>query len=116
MGIGEIISIDLRDYKNDLEGGRKTFVGVVKNSQASTLMTVSTWFGGGFIVSSIVLSESISLLCYAYYLIVLFWCIYVTQIAKKISIHYDQTMAKSLHENWTWIYALMQIMVFLSFL
>jgi 4-hydroxybenzoate polyprenyltransferase len=117
MGIAEIIAKDLRDLDNDREGGRNTFVNFAGVETSSRVMIFFSWIGFILWMEALYLSGSFNgsafpILCFA---TGLFWCCRITFIAMKLTTEFNQPLAASLHQNWTYSYAAMQMLTFLSF-
>lgn len=117
MGIAEIIAKDLRDYENDALGGRNTFVNYIGIRKATYVMIFTAWLGYCLWVLSLFLSNKMgntfAIICTFLGFI---WCIYVTLTSEIIAKKFKQETAKNLHERWTYVYGLMQLLTFLSFI
>ena len=118
MGIAEIIAKDLRDFENDKAGGRNTYVNFVGVEISSRLMIFFAWFGFVLWIEALYLSgrfpnSYFAVLCF---IIGLVWCVQITFIGLKLSRNFNQKSATGLHQNWTYYYAAMQILTFLSFI
>lgn len=118
MGIAEIMAKDLRDLVNDEEGGRNTFVNFVGVKFSSRFMLLFAWFGLILWIEALYLSVELrnNIPAIACIVIGLIWCTRITMIAFKLSSKFEQTLAANLHTHWTYSYAAMQILTFLSFL
>lgn len=118
MGIAEIIAKDLRDLINDREGGRNTFVNFVGVETSCRVMLFFSWFGFILWTEALYLSGTFpttfaGLLCFV---IGFYWCIRTILIALKLSTEFNQPLAATLHQHWTYTYATMQLLTFLSFI
>jgi len=118
MGIAEIIAKDLRDFENDREGGRNTYVNFVGIEMSSRIMIFFSWFGFILWMQALYMSNRLpasifGILCF---LIGFAWCIQITIAGLNFIKGYNQPSAARLHQNWTYYYAAMQILTFLSFI
>jgi 4-hydroxybenzoate polyprenyltransferase len=118
MGIAEIMAKDLRDLINDKEGGRNTFVNYAGVSLSSRIMLLFSWFGFILWMESLYLTGRFSgsifgILCF---ILGFFWCIRITVVSLKLSKQFNQQIVAKLHQQWTYIYATMQVLTFLSFI
>ena len=118
MGIAEIISKDLRDLTNDEKGGRKTFVLTVGSNVASRVMLLFTWLGLILWFEALYLSVDLSANIAALGCIIVgfLWCSRITVLSFKLSERFNQPLAANLHQHWTYAYAVMQILTFLTFI
>ncbi|QHI38042.1 1,4-dihydroxy-2-naphthoate octaprenyltransferase [Kordia antarctica] len=117
IGIAEIIAKDLRDYKNDIIGGRNTFVNHLGIRKVCWVMIVTAWigiilWGLSFFISS----NPINIFSSMCIVVGIIWCIRVTTRGISLIKKYHQPLAKTLHADWTMIYAIMQILTFLAFI
>lgn len=118
MGIAEIIAKDMRDFDNDREGGRNTYVNFAGIEISSRIMIFFSWFGFILWIQALYMSDRFpdSIFAILCFLTGLTWCIQITIAGLNFIKGYNQRLAATLHQNWTYYYAAMQILTFLSFI
>lgn len=117
MGIAEILAKDLRDMKNDLAGGRNTFVNKIGVRLSAILTIPFAAIGTGLWVYALHLSDvffasPFPWICAA---VGVAWIVQVWRFCQKLAKEYHQPHAASLHSNWATTYLAMQVCTFFSF-
>lgn len=117
MGIAEIIAKDLRDFINDAEGGRNTYVYFVGVEIATKVLIFFAWFGYILWIESLYLRGMFptSLSAWLCAFVGFFWCVRVHLYSLRLMKKYEQTVAIKIHQEWTYAYALMQFLTFASY-
>ncbi len=117
MGVGEIISKDLRDLDCDRLGGRRTFVESLKLEHSTRLMALSCWLGAGLWVGTLYMAGRTATVPSVLLLIVsVDWCIKLTRSSQTLRQAYDRQLAMAIHEQWTRVYAVMQFLTAATFI
>lgn len=117
MAIAEVISKDIRDIRNDVAGGRNTFVNFIGTRSAVTVMRVFAW--AGFLLWLDVLYSlhlHYSVFSWAVAVVGVWWCIRIHQLSGVLLKEFKQATAAKLHTEWTTVYAVMQALTVVSFI
>jgi 4-hydroxybenzoate polyprenyltransferase len=118
MGIGEIIAKDLRDLECDRQGGRRTFTGALNPSQTFVIMTSTAWLGLALWIYALYLTGRFPSTIISFFILIIGidWCIKLTAAARSIRKVYDPPLAKRIHDQWTRVYAVMQLFTAATFI
>jgi 4-hydroxybenzoate polyprenyltransferase len=117
MGIAEIISKDLRDLINDAEGGRNTYVNFVGVEIAAKVLILFAWFGFILWMEALYLSGAFpySIAAWLCLAVGFIWCLKIHIHSIKLMKEFHQPTATKLHIQWTYAYALMQVLTYSVF-
>lgn len=117
MGIAEILAKDLRDKINDAEGGRNTFVNYVGVELSTKILIFFAWFGYILWMVALYLGAMFPYSIAAWFCLVigLIWCVQIYILCSRLTKEFNQVTAATLHERWTYVYTLMQVLTFVSF-
>jgi len=117
MGLGEIMAKDLRDYYNDKEGGKLTFVNTVGVAKVSFIIPIVTLIG---LILWLITFAWLDVLTSPFAIITLIvgvlWLARVIHLLFLLRANHKQEYCVAMHKGWINAYIIMQTGTILAFI